>query len=200
MPAKHADLHGNAPDTSPTALVLVDVINDFEFEGAERLFEHALPAARRIAELKRQAREYDIPVIYANDNFGRWRSDFTEVVRHCLEDGVRGEPIARLLRPGNEDYFVLKPKHSAFFETTLELLLKYLEVDRLILCGFSGDLCVLFTASDAYMRDHHLNVPEDCVASTNPRENARMLAYMKLNLDADTTPSTALDLASLRSR
>ena len=115
---------------------------------------------QRIAELKRRAREHDIPVIYANDNFGRWRSDFTEVVRHCLEDGVRGEPIARLLRPGNDDYFVLKPKHSAFFETTLELLLKYLEVDRLILCGFSGDLCVLFTASDAYMRDHHLNVPE----------------------------------------
>lgn len=200
MPSKHQDLHGNAPDKSSTALVLVDVINDFEFEGGERLFEHALPAAQRIAELKRRAREREIPVIYANDNFGRWRSDLREVVKHCLEDGVLGEPVVELLRPESEDYFVLKPKHSAFFATTLELLLKYLEVDRLILCGFSGDVCVLLSASDAYMRDFHLHVPEDCVASVNPRENARILAYMKRNFEADVSPSSEIDLDALRSR
>ena len=200
MPAKHEDLHGNVPDKSPTAMLLVDVINDFEFDTGERLFEQALPAAQRIAELARRARAEGIPVIYANDNFGRWRSDFTEVVEHCLEDGVRGKPIAELLRPEEDDYFVLKPKHSAFFETTLEILLRYLEVDTLILCGFSGDICVLFTASDAYMRDHHLIVPRDCVASVNPRENSRVLAYMKRNLDAVITPSTELDLDALRSR
>jgi nicotinamidase-related amidase len=198
MPAKHRDLHGNVPDKSPTALVLVDVINDLEFDGGDRLLEHALPAARRIAELCGQARRRGIPVVYANDNFGRWRSDLREVVQHCLEDGVRGEPIVQLLEPLADDYFVLKPKHSAFFATTLELLLKYLEVKRLVLCGFSGDVCVLFTAADAYMRDYHISVPDDCVASINPRENARILAYMKRNLDADTNPSTALDLDALR--
>jgi nicotinamidase-related amidase len=198
MPAKHDDLHGNAPDHSPTAILLVDVINDLEFDGGDRLLEHALPAARRIAQLKEKAAAERIPVIYANDNFGRWRSNLADVVKHCLEDGVRGEAIVELLRPGKDDYFVLKPKHSAFFATTLELLLKYLEVDRLILGGFSGDLCVLITAADAYMRDLHLTIPEDCVASVNPRENARALAYMRRSFDADTTPSTELDLSELR--
>ena len=199
MPADD-DLHGNVPDASPTALVLVDVINDLEFEEGERMLEPALRAAERIATLKREATARGIPVVYANDNFGRWRSDFTEVVEHCLEDGVRGQPIARLLRPDRDDYFVLKPKHSAFFETTLELLLRYLGVETVILCGFSGDICVLFTANDAYMRDYRLHVPEDCSASVNPRENARMLAYMKRTLDADIRPSTELDLDALRSR
>jgi nicotinamidase-related amidase len=192
MPAKHEDLHGNAPDKAGTALVLVDVINDLEFEGGDRLLQHALPAAQRIAELKARAVAAGIPVVYANDNFGKWRSDLRDVVEHCLHDGVRGGPIVQLLHPAEEDYFVLKPKHSAFFATTLELLLKYLEADTLILCGFSGDVCVLLTAADAYMRDYHLLVPEDCVASINPRENARVLAYMKRNFDADTGRAAAV--------
>ncbi|HEX6924896.1 MAG TPA: isochorismatase family cysteine hydrolase [Longimicrobiaceae bacterium] len=197
MPGKHDDLHGNAPDRSPTALLLVDVINDLEFEGGEQLLEFALPAARGIAELKQRAARHGIPTIYANDNFGRWQSNLNDVVQHCLEDGVRGEPIVELLRPGSEDYFVLKPKHSAFFATPLELLLKYLEVDRLVLCGFSGDQCVLLSAADAYLRDLHLHVPSDCVASMNPRENARALAYMQRNFDADIAPAAELDLSRL---
>ena len=194
MPAKHDDLHGNVPDKAHTALVLVDVINDLEFEDGDRLLEHALPAAERIAALKARVRKAGLPVIYANDNFGRWRSDLSDVVEHCLHDGVRGEPVVELLRPDEEDYFVLKPKHSAFFATTLEVLLKYLEVDTIILCGFSGDVCVLLTAADAYMRDLHLRVPGDCVASINPRENARALAYMKRNFDADTRPADELEI------
>lgn len=198
MPPKHDDLHGNVPDGSPVALLLVDVVNDMEFDGGERLLETALPAARRLAELKTRAAADGIPVIYANDNFGKWRSNLGDVVRHCLEDGVRGEPVVRLLQPGPDDYFVLKPKHSAFFATTLELLLRYLEVDTLVLGGFSGDLCVMLTASDAYMRDINLHVPEDCIASVNPRENARALAYMKRNFDVDTTAAAEVDLAGMR--
>lgn len=197
MPPKNHDLHGMVPDSSPVALVLVDVINDMEFPGGDRLAEHALPAAERIAELKRQARELGIPVIYCNDNFGRWRSDFHEVVQHCLEDGVRGANVVRLLKPDHDDYFVLKPKHSAFYSTTLDTLLDYLGARRLIFCGFSGDVCVLFTAGDAYMRDFHLHVPSDCSASIDVEENERALAYMRKNLKADTTPSTRLDLETL---
>lgn len=197
MPEKHHDLHGNVPDRSPVALLLVDVVNDMEFDGGERLLEAALPAARRLAELKARAVAEGIPVIYANDNFGKWRSNLGDVVRHCLEDGVRGEPVVRLLEPGPDDYFVLKPKHSAFFATTLELLLRYLGVNTLVLGGFSGDLCVMLTASDAYMRDIELYVPGDCVASVNPRENARALAYMKRNFDVDTAPSEEIDLGRL---
>ncbi len=197
MPEKNHDLHGNAPDRSPVALVIVDMINDLEFPGAEALLEGAVAAAERIAGLKRKAREAGVPVIYANDNFGRWRSDFREVVEHCLSDGVRGEPLARLLHPAPDDYFVLKPKHSAFFATTLETLLEYLGTSRLVLTGISGDMCVLFTASDAYMRDFHLHVPADCIASACPEENRRALDYMRRVLAVDATPSAELDLEAL---
>lgn len=197
MPEKNHDLHGNAPDRSPVALVIVDMINDLEFPGAEALQEGAVAAAERIAVLKRKAREAGVPVIYANDNFGRWRSDFREVVEHCLSDGVRGEPLARLLHPEPDDYFVLKPKHSAFFATTLETLLEYLGTSRLVLTGISGDMCVLFTASDAYMRDFHLHVPADCIASACPEENRRTLDYMRRVLAVDATPSAELDLEAL---
>src|SRR5689334_11229253 len=107
------DFYGYAPDKSEIALLLIDVINDLEFEGGQELLQHALPAARNIAVLKEAARRSNTPVIYVNDNFGRWRSDFTRIVDHCLHDGVRGQAIAQLLAPVDDDYFVLKPKHSA---------------------------------------------------------------------------------------
>src|ERR1700704_4724843 len=173
------DLHGNAPDESEIALVLIDVINDLEFEGAEELFRTALPAARNIARLKQRAHQAGVPVIYVNDNFGRWRSDFKRIVTHCLRDNVRGKPIAELLSPDEDDYFVLKPKHSGFFSTTLELLLEYLGAHTLVLTGFAGNNCVLFTANDAYMRDYKLLIPSDCTASIKQQENDYALRQMQ---------------------
>ncbi|HEU0012270.1 MAG TPA: isochorismatase family cysteine hydrolase, partial [Longimicrobium sp.] len=137
MPARNHDLHGNAPDSAAAALLIVDMINDLEFQGGEALLPQLLPAAERIAALKARARKAGIPVVYANDNFGRWRSDFREVVEHCLRDGVRGRPVVEALRPGEDDYFVLKPKHSAFFATTLDTLLRYLGPRRLVLTGIT---------------------------------------------------------------
>jgi nicotinamidase-related amidase len=200
MPASNHDLHGNAPDTCAAALLLIDVINDLEFAGGRELAKTAVPAAKRIAALKRRARRHGVPVIYANDNFGRWRSDFSEVVDHCLHDDVRGRPLAEMLAPEREDYFVLKPKHSAFFSTTLATLLEYLKVERLVLTGFSGDACVLISAVDAYMRDFKLCVPSDCTASQSALENRRALAYMARVLHADTRVSARLDLAGLARR
>ncbi len=191
-------LHGNAPDNSPLALVIIDMINDLEYPGGDELYQHSLPVAQRIADLKRCAQAAHVPVIYANDNFGRWRSDFRQVVAHCLFDGVLGQPLAELLKPDADDYFVLKPKHSAFFVSTLETLLKYLGVRALVLTGIAGDTCVLFTANDAYMRDLALYVPADCVASISVEENSRALAYMQRVTKADIRPSTELDLAELR--
>jgi len=137
-------------------------------------------------------------VIYANDNFGRWRSDLHAVVRHCLRPGVRGQPIARLLRPRRADYLVLKPKHSAFFASPLETLLRYLEVDRVILAGFAGNMCVLITANDLYMRDYELFVPHDCTASNQSSDNAFALSQMQKVLKADVRASTELDLERMR--
>jgi nicotinamidase-related amidase len=199
MPQKSEDLHGNAPDQCPVALLLIDMINDLEFEGGENIEKPATAAAERIAALKEQARARGIPVIYTNDNFGKWRSDFREVVKHCLEDGVRGQRLAELLQPGREDYFVLKPKHSAFFETTLATLLEHLGARHLILTGVTADICVLFTASDAYMRDYTVHVPSDCVASLAEVDTRQALRYMSRVLRADTTPSTELDLDAMMS-
>jgi nicotinamidase-related amidase len=198
MPAKNEDLHGNVPDKSNVALLLIDVINDLEFGGGEELLRHALPMAERLAELKRRARAAGVPVVYVNDNFGRWQSDFKKILEHCLEGGVRGRPVAELLRPEEDDYFVLKPKHSGFFSTTLDILLDYLGVKTLVLTGLTGDICVLFTAHDAYMRDFHLVIPSDCVASNDPAENEYTLEKMKRLMDADTRPSTEIDFEELK--
>jgi nicotinamidase-related amidase len=192
-----SDLHGNAPDDSPVVLVLIDVINDFEFEGAETLFRHALPAAKQIAQLKARATEAGIPTIYVNDNFGKWRSDFRNLISHCLEDDTRGRPIVELLKPTKEDYFVLKPKLSAFYFTTLELLLKHLGARTLILCGYAGDMCVVATAMDANLRDYHLIIPNDCVVSQDAKENEQILKYMERVLEADIRPSSEINFDQL---
>jgi nicotinamidase-related amidase len=193
VPAKNRDLHGNAPDNSDIALILIDVINDLAFEDGKTLLKHAIPMAKKIAVLKAKARQAGVPSIYVNDNFGRWQSDFQKLIGHCLTDDVCGKPLVTILQPEEDDYFVLKPKHSGFYSTTLDLLLLYLGVKTLILTGIAGNICVLFTANDAYMRDYHLIIPADCVASNTVKENNSALELMKNVLKADVRPSTALD-------
>lgn len=198
MPArKNPDLHGNVPDTADVALLLIDVINDLDFPEGEQILPFALPMADRIAELKREAKRRKIPVIYVNDNFGRWQSNFNVQVDHCLEEGSRGRPLVERLRPDDDDYFVLKPKHSGFFSTTLDILLDYVQAKTLILTGLAGNICVLFTANDAYMRDFQLVVPSDAVASNTEGVNRHALEQMRDVLKADIRPTTELDLDAL---
>ena len=189
MSSPTTDLHGSAPDESDVALLLVDVINDMAFPEGDQLLAHARPMADRLAALKTRAERAAVPVIYANDNFGRWRSDFQAQVDHCLEPDCRGRPVAERLRPGGRDYFVLKPKHSAFFNTTLDLLLKHLGTKVLVVTGVAGNICVLFTANDAYLRDLRVVVPADCTASNTAAENRAALDLMRTLLKADTRPA-----------
>ena len=198
MPAKNNDLHGNVPDESPVALILIDVINDMEFDSGEALFRNALPAARKMARLKQRAKEADVSTIYVNDNFGKWRSDLRQQLDHLLEDGVRGEEIARLLKPEKEDYFVLKAKHSGFYNTQLDLLIDYLQVKTVILAGFATDMCVLFTASDAYLRDLQIIVPPDCSASASAEHHEQALDHMRRVLHIQTPLSAEIDFNELR--
>jgi nicotinamidase-related amidase len=200
MPARNRDLHGNVPDEAAAALLLIDVINDLEFEGGDALLGEALPMGERLAALAQRARRAGLPVVYVNDNFGKWRSDFSKLLDHCLHDGVRGQKLAELLRPDGDDYFVLKPKHSGFFATTLDVLLRYLGVTTVVLTGLTADNCVLFTASDAFLRDYHLVVPPDCVASENAEQTRRALEHMQRVLKARLTPSADLDLEQLTRR
>jgi nicotinamidase-related amidase len=179
------------------ALLLVDVINDMDFEGSESLVRLAEPMARRLKALKQRARDAGLPTIYINDNFGKWRSDFRTLVAHCVNDPVPGREVARLLQPDEEDYFVLKPKQSAFYGTTLDTLLRSLGTTTVILTGIAGDNCVLFSANDAYMRDLKLFIPSDCVASNTEEENRSALELMQKVVKADIRPSTELDLEGL---
>lgn len=196
MSPRSEDLHGSAPDKSGAALLLIDVINDFDFPEGEQLLKLALPVAKNIARLKQRAKAAGIPAIYVNDNFGRWRSDFKKLVAHAREQG-HGKEFVELLLPDEDDYFVLKPKHSGFYSTTLSLLLTHLTSRNLIVTGIAGNNCVLVTANDAYMRDFKLFVPADCVVSNTNEENQHALKQMENVLKADIRTSTELDLEKI---
>jgi nicotinamidase-related amidase len=174
----------------------VDVINPLAFPEADQLLRYTPALADTLADLKRRAKAAGVPVIYANDNFGKWRSDLSAVLERCLEAGCNGRELAEKLRPDPDDYFVLKPKHSAFFATTLETLLRYLGTKTLVIGGVAGDMCVLFTANDAYLRDYKLMVPADGVASNTAGGNAAAVSQMARVLKADTRPAAEVGFAS----
>lgn len=198
QPGVQHDLHGSAPDAHHTCLLLIDVINDFKFPRGDELLTQARQIGQNIAALKKRARAAHVPCVYANDNFGRWRSNLNEIVSHCLTANSLARSFVELLLPTSEDYFVLKPKHSAFYQTPLELLLKHFGTARLILAGISSNSCVLFTAHDAYMRDLQLVIPEDCIAACSEMEHASAVEHMRCMTKADVTPGYLIDLNSPR--
>jgi nicotinamidase-related amidase len=198
MPARNKDLHGSAPDKSPVALLIIDVINPLDFPEANQIIRFVPSMTKAIGRLKKRARRVGVPAIYINDNFGRWRSDFRHQVDFCLQRGRRGRAMVEELQPDSRDYFVLKPKHSGFFATTLDTLLRYLGARRLILTGIAGNFCVLFTANDAYMRDYQIVVPSDCVISNTETENRRALELMRKFLKADIRLARAIRFGSAK--
>lgn len=181
------------------ALLIIDVINDFAFEEGAATLAAAIPMTGRIRQLKRAARRAGIPTVYVNDNFGRWRSDLRGLVDRCLRRGARGRAVVRSLRPDAEDYFILKPKHSAFFSTPLELLLEHLGTRTLVLTGLLADSCILFTAQDAHLRGYDIIVPSDGIAARKPEDHRRALAQLERSMDADVRPTAAL-LAAMAPR
>ncbi len=175
-----------------TALFLIDVVNDLDFKGSDALVTQAEPMAVRVAALKRRAAAAGMPCLYINDNFGQWRSDFRQTVAHCTSQSSPGHRVSRRLRPTKKDYFVLKPKHSGFFDTTLDTLLEALRIRRVILTGIAGNICVLFTANDAYMRDFRIFAPSDCIVSNTAEENEHALKQIGSVLKGNLTPSCLL--------
>jgi nicotinamidase-related amidase len=177
-----------ARTSSRRALLLIDFLNPLDFDGAEQLAPRAIKAARRSAELKAVMRAQRVPIIYANDNFGRWQSDFDAVIEYCRERGGASAQLATLLAPSAGDHSILKPRHSAFFGTPLEFLLDELGVDELVLTGLAADSCIMFTAHDAYLRQYRLRIPADCVASEQDAHRKAALAYLARTLKADVSP------------
>jgi nicotinamidase-related amidase len=188
MPTPNKHRPKNRAARGRVALLLIDFMNPFDFDGAASLAPRAVRAAERTAALKRRMQASRAPVIYANDNFGRWESDFDAVVDHCRSRGGASAKIADMLAPSAGDRSILKPRHSAFFGTPLEFLLDELGVTQLVVTGLAADSCVMFTAHDAYLRKYALWIPGDCVASERDAYRRDALAYMARTLKANVDP------------
>jgi nicotinamidase-related amidase len=179
-------------DIRATALLLLDLISDFDFPDGGQLLRAALPAAQRIGKLRHRAKAAGIPVIYVNDNLGKWQSDRHELLKHCLGEQSKGRPLVQHIAPEVDDYFIFKPKHSGFYATPLAELLQASGTKRLIITGTTSHQCVLFTAMDAYVRDFELVVPRDCIASPSPTETDHALFILREALAARTPMASSL--------
>jgi nicotinamidase-related amidase len=180
--------------TGGMALLVVDMISSWDFSDADKLGRAALAIAPRIGALKRRCVSAGVPVVYVNDNRGRWRSEFREIVRTSIAESATGRAIAEHLLPGDDDYSVLKPKHSAFYATPLDLLLRHLRVQRLLVTGVASDQCIVMSASEARMRDYEVIVPGDCVGAQTAARNAGALRHLREAYRIDTTESSRLRL------
>lgn len=190
---RSTDLHGAAPDENSDALLIIDLISDFDFPDGTRLLRKAESLIDSLRRLKVRAQAAGVPVIYVNDNRGRWRSDRSDFVAHCTSPASKGRQLAIALRPDPEDYFVFKPKHSAFFATPLDALLKHLGTRRLILAGVTVEQCILMTAIEAYLRDFKLVIVGDGV--TGLRHCNKALRYSEEILNAEIKAAAKIRLA-----
>jgi nicotinamidase-related amidase len=172
------------------ALLIIDVINDLEFLGGEKVLPWAILLASKLVALRSKAHHAQMPVIYVNDNFGHWRNNFQEVYAHCTRKSARGREVSRRLKPNSLDYFILKPRHSGFFSTSLIPLLEDLKIERLILSGMATNLCVLFTAHDAHMHQYPIVVLSDCCAAESDFDHNIALAQLERFCGAKVCRST----------
>ncbi|WP_370221575.1 isochorismatase family cysteine hydrolase [Cytobacillus sp.] len=171
------------PQAYKPALIIIDMINDFNFDHGKILAEKALYIAKPINEFKTAFYEQDLPVIYVNDHYNLWQADLDTIMDHCRNPV--SAPILREMHPSPDDYFLIKPKHSVFYGTALNTLLHQLGVNMLVMTGIAGNICVLFSANDAYMREYHLHIPHDCTVSNDDHDNENSLKMMENVLKAN---------------
>src|SRR5215207_2352680 len=178
-----------------TALLVVDLFSDWKFPGAGALSRAAAAITPTLRRLKARCDAAGVPTVYVNDNHGRWRSDAPGLVRHAASQSDIAARIVSDIAPTDADYFVLKPKHSAFFATPLDLLLRHLRVKRVVVTGVATDQCVLLTAVEARMQDYDVIVPADCVGSQTAGRNATALRHLLKAHKVATPQSRGLRLA-----
>ena len=177
-----------------TALLIIDFINLFYFDQAAQLAPRAVRAARRTARLKARMKRAGSPVIFVNDNFGRWTSDFVSLTEECLTREGPSKAIAEILGPAHDELVILKPRHSAFYGTPMEFLLQELKVDHLVLTGIAVDMCVFASAQDAHVRQYRVSIPADCTAGFTAQQERSALAHMARTLKADTRAANRKEL------
>ncbi|MCX5588809.1 isochorismatase family cysteine hydrolase [Streptomyces erythrochromogenes] len=170
-----------------TALVIIDMLNTYDHQDADELVpsvEQALPSVVRLLE---EARRRGLPVIYANDNFGKWRSHHGEILQAALA-GPRAD-LVEPVRPDADSYFIVKARHSAFYETPLAYLLGTLGVSHLVLCGQVTEQCVLYSALDAHIRHLRVTIARDAVAHIHADLAGAALSMMEVNMAARVVPA-----------
>ena len=181
----------------PVVLALVDVINHFEFPAGEELLHQAQRIREPLAKLKLRARAAGVPVVYINDNFGQWRSNVQQLLAYCLRPQARGRAFVAALKPENDDYFILKPKHSAFYQTPFETLLRSLGASTIVFGGIATNSCILVSAHDASMRNIKVFIPRDCCAARSRKEHAEAIRHMHAMADAAISPSRSISFKKL---
>jgi nicotinamidase-related amidase len=178
-----------AGERSKTALVVVDVLNPYEHDDADVLVESMAEAVEPIVELVERAREERNPVVYVNDNYGHWNSSSRELLDAALQG--RHPELVEPLTPPEDVNFVIKARHSAFYETPLEYLLRQLGIERIMLCGQVTEQCILYSALDAYVRHFEVAIPSDAVAHIDAELAEAALEMMRRNMRADVQPVAA---------
>lgn len=171
---------------SNSAIVFIDIINHFKFDGSKKLHKHTIEILPNLKNLKAFGKQNNIPIIYVNDHYGLWQADFRKIIEHC-ENEV-SQKIIHEMTPDDDDYFLIKPQHSAFFQTPLHSLLSELGKTNLFMAGIAGDICILFTAKDAYMYQYSMYIPENCMASEEKEGNDYARYLMRSVMDANTNP------------
>jgi nicotinamidase-related amidase len=173
-------------DLSNTAVLFIDLINDFNFDGGEKLRAHTEEMLPNLVKLRKFAEDHHLPIIYINDHYGLWKTNPKMIVEHCTND--KNEHIIQQIKPKENDYFLIKPQHSAFFQTPLQSLLNDLSKTHLLLAGIAGDICILFTAKDAYMYGYTMHIPKNCMASEQQEGNDYALYLMNTVMKANIAP------------
>lgn len=172
--------------SSRMAILFIDIINDFDFDGGDLLLHNTKEIVPHLIQLKKYAKENNIPFIYINDHYGLWQADYKKIIAHCTN--IKSKPIIEPLAPDENDYFLIKPQHSAFFQTPLQSLLMDLKTEHLLLAGIAGDICMLFTAKDAHMHKYSIHVPKNCIASEKNKMNDYALYLMESVMGANISP------------
>jgi nicotinamidase-related amidase len=175
-----------------SALLIVDVVNHFDFPGGARLAAATEAICAPLLALRDRFDAAGLPVVYANDNWTDWQGDFADLVASCRS--MPGSParIVGRLAPQEGHHYVLKPRHSAFMATALPVLLQQLQVERIVLAGIAADACILATALDAHMRGYRLAVPADCTAARAPGLKRAALHLLRHSCNADVRPARAI--------
>jgi nicotinamidase-related amidase len=175
---------GYVGSMADTALVVVDMLNTYEHEDADKLTRSVREVLPNIADLiERATDDDDLEVVYVNDLYGHWNAGRAELFERVLEGGYRDlvEPIA----PAEDALFVVKARHSIFYETPLEYMLRQQGVEKLVLVGQVTEQCILYSALDAYIRHMEVVVPRDAVAHIHEDLAEAALRMMEVNMRAE---------------